>query len=42
MRCTVVRDSNETEIPARELVPGDIVSSSISVKVNTNIEAVAH
>lgn len=26
MRCTVVRDSNEQEIPARELVPGDIVS----------------
>lgn len=25
MRCTVVRDSNEQEIPARELVPGDIV-----------------
>ncbi|KAM0440047.1 hypothetical protein ACHAPT_001150 [Fusarium lateritium] len=25
MRCTVVRDSNEQEIPARELVPGDIL-----------------
>lgn len=28
MRCTVVRDSNEQEIPARELVPGDIVRHS--------------
>lgn len=26
MRCTVIRDSNEQEILARELVPGDIVS----------------
>jgi hypothetical protein len=26
MRCTVVRDSNQQEILARELVPGDIVS----------------
>ncbi|KAM0556951.1 hypothetical protein ACHAPJ_005629 [Fusarium lateritium] len=25
MRCTVIRDSNEQEIPARELVPGDIL-----------------
>jgi H+-transporting ATPase len=29
MRCHVVRDAVEHEIPARELVPGDIVSSSI-------------
>lgn len=28
MRCTVVRDSSEHEILARELVPGDIVSLS--------------
>lgn len=28
MRCTVIRDSNEQEILARELVPGDIVSCS--------------
>lgn len=27
MRCTVVRDGHESEILARELVPGDIVST---------------
>jgi magnesium-transporting ATPase (P-type) len=34
MRATVVRDSHEEEIKARELVPGDIVSHDLPSRVN--------
>lgn len=37
MRCTVVRDSNEQEILARELVPGDIVSLFTTRLDSTNM-----
>ncbi len=34
MRTTVVRDGQEVEIKARELVPGDIVSHHIHARAN--------
>ncbi len=36
MRTTVVRDGREEEIKARELVPGDIVSSHTHTKSHTH------
>lgn len=36
LRATVVRDNQETEIVARELVPGDVVSQFLMVRIRNH------